>query len=690
MAALQGYETQSQQTAQATPTEPFSTAASTATTDVANRSLATVTARLAKFSENATAMQTANAVDKAKQDAAQASINGEPFHKESVYSAYGRAYNSVASATYASQADMDINKKSSELAMEFENEPEMYDNALGEYINTMSTEAPTPALSSVIGISGAKTKNSQYGRLKIAESGRIKQGQVETFAEEWDLNTNQVIELKATGADYEVLRQKSLEHLGAMISEGLITGEEAQKLVKDAEYKVTYGVDTREMESLVGDALSSGDFSKASKFLTDKTEVNRKDMDVVENDKYRNDLNKLYNNGLKALKASQTSNKAQSNLDVKNAADVYANNQQPDDATTEAAIAGFGNSTPANQQKLLYSKKAYETLQSQGTKSLSELETFTREMKANKNASKEDLVVVGLMEKILSKRRSKANSDPQSLSVEEGRTLATNPMDANSGIDSIFIGLDARKNTAVGNIEEYGQGHGQLLTKDEAKSWSDYMNSPDVSTNEKLDFVTQLYALDEKAAETMFKQISKENAPDFAFAATMVTSGNYNAGLLAMRGKNADIVLEEGFKKEASISLGNAFSIQGGEARNAYLNGVLNYAKGYQMEQGDITFDEAIKKTVGTVKDYNGQDVLIPPSVDTSDFNKWMDNIVIAGHPVTQELVRDMPDTFFDGTTQLRTVSPGKYNVYIDNGNGVYSAQVDKTTGKPLVIIYGE
>ncbi len=626
------------------------------------------------------------ASEQARQDASEDSRLGN-VTRQSVDNAYGASYNQTADATWAAKTELDIAQQSDEFARQHEDQPMSYASAMRSHVKGLSENAPTEALRATALITGDKYTTSTFGKLKLIEKRKIDADTVETFQRSLGLNINQVIEQNISGQKEfaKTLVKKNEDYIKRMELDGLISPADAQAYTKDAKFKVTYGVDVRLMEGMI----ESGDLVTAKKFLDKKTTKNRTDMDVIENKKYRDDLGKMYSNAIKAEKTSQVSLKEDANLAVNNVVKVFDNGQMPstDDISMARVLAPY--SSKVNQQKLEIAEEAYDVVVKYKDLTLPEQEALYTELQANKTGSVRDMAVNEQVGKVLATRRAGANKDPQSQSVKEGRTLATEPMTSMNGVESIFAGLDARKQTATSNNLEYGAGHGQLLTAPEAASWSDYMNSPEVDTNEKLAFISSLYATDEQAAEKIFSQISEKNAPTFAFAAEMVTSGNTRAAELSFKGRNANVELEESFVSDTKIAMGNAFSASGSKGFNAYLQGVTNYAKGVSLSEENISYEEAIEQSVGTIKDYNGQDVVIPYGTEVDVFNDWLDNIVIPGHPGIQESVRDMPD-MFDGDTQLKMVRPGEYRVYVKAPNGRMTPQLDKVNGGSLIIKYEE
>jgi len=653
----------------------------------AQQNFGDLTSRLENFSSFKMKQHEAATIDKAQKDAYNDSLNGKPFHSKSVTTAYGKAYNSVASATYASQADLTINQRSLELAQQFENDPAAYSKAMGEFIKSMSTEAPTPELASVISITGDKTKNSIFGKLTIAQNQRIKASQVETFHQEWDLNLNQVVELAATGKhdDSELLKQKNLVHLGAMVNEGLVTPEAAQKVIKDGEFKLTYGIDTRNMQELI----NKGDLKAAKTFLDDKTAENRHDMDIPENDKYRSGLTKMYNSAVKAAEAGKKKQVDFSTQVINDEINIMKEGKTsatPTDKVKEA----LQNASKGAQYNYIKEQQVQKILDKYGFLSLTEQEDLLNEYKAKGDASGVDVAVMERLEKRLKERSSAAKNDVVGLAIREGVIDNPPPMGADSGVDGLLSGLSVMKDNSSKIQTEYGVDKTSLLSKQDAQSWADYMNSSNVTVDEKLAVIQQVADNYPDQAKNVFAQIGGKNAGTFLFSADLATSGNVAAAKIAMMGKNADVELDEGIKQDLKIKLGNAFGGYNSDLFNRMYTGILDYAKGSSLNNEVLDVDDIVEKSIGAVAKYNDKKVVIPYGVDKSDFEDWLDNIVIPGRPNVQKGLRDMTDFVMSGDYTLQYAGQGQYYIKVNNNGNPFFINDTEDETKPMLLKWGK
>ena len=346
---------------------------------MAAQQLASLSDRLTQFSAFMYNKAGDVAAQQAKDDALNDSAKGVDFHRESVYTVYGKAYNDTLSATYASNADIAINKKSNELALEYEHDPVGYSEAISQYVGKMSQKAPTPELNAVIGISGEKVKNATFGKLMTVQKHRIDASKVQSFQESWDLNTGQVINLQAAGknADADVLIRKSITHLESLVDEGLIEQAAADKLIYDTEFTLIHGVSVEKMTGL----LQQEDLTAAKAYLDAQTAENRADMDVPQNDKHQGDLAKLYNAEVRNRKADETSNKERANLVIKKVNEIRALGKEPPIDLVNEAEALKSQASLTNQDAYPVQKSAYDEVKKFDDKSIPDKEKYIADLK---------------------------------------------------------------------------------------------------------------------------------------------------------------------------------------------------------------------------------------------------------------------------------------------------------------------
>ena len=681
MAGLQGYTTQaSGQVGEAAQTQ-------TPGLTLAAQGMAELSQRLGQFSELMVKKAGDEAIDKAKNDALRDSAAGEPFYKEEVHTIYGKAYNNTLSATYAANADLKINEKSDELSLKHEYDPVGYSKAMDEYVEGMSNTAPTPELKTVIGLSGAKLKNAVFGKLNIAEQGRIKASKLETFGRELDLNINQIIELEASGntKDSELLKKKNLAHLDAMRREGLIDEATAKKLITDSQFKITYGTAVKNMEEL----LAKPDLTYAQQYLAGATDENRADMSVDENDAYRKELRTMFAQEVKRRKAAATTSKKAAKVVIKNAVEVRKNNKTPDNLTEIDEAKKL--LTPEELNAYNIQERAMNAIGNFGDLTIAGLRAKFDEYKKSDVAGRIDVEVENKIDKLLKEREARADDDVVGLAIKESVIHdLSQSMGVQNNVEGLISGLSEMvKNTDLIQ-QEYGSQYTNLIPKAAAKEWNDWFNNPQIPVADKIYMIGAVSKNFPEDYENVFSQIGGKQAGMFSFSAQLITSGNTRAAEIALMGANSGTKLEEGLSVDISTDIGNAFAGHTGLKENTIL-GVENYARGIQSQtdEGGFTFDESgalLEQSIGKIVTWNDQKTILPYGVTKSDFEKKLDKISIPENEVLQEGLRDLSDTFGSGDYQLRYHSPGNY-IIRDRaaGKAIYN-----NDGTPYLLKWGE
>lgn len=643
--------------------------------------------RLSQFSDIAAQSLKYQAQDQAVEDAQRDSREGKAFHKESVYSVYGRAYNNTASATYSANANIAMQQKSDELQMEFENNPLGYDTAMQSFVKEMADTAPTEDISATIRIGGTKIKNGVFGDLSIAENNRIKASQLETFSQELELNINQIIQLDADGktADSAVLKHKNLVYLNTMMDEGLIDEATGKKYINDTEFKINHGVALKIMEDL----LEEDSLVNAKAYLDEQTAKARGDMDIVENKKYNDDLNHAYNNELKSRDAEKKSRTKFANEGIDEAIKVFKAGRIPDNL--QEVYESIDLASPKKQDELDLQIAVYSQSQEFLGMPIVEVEAEINKMLSDPIASLEEVLIAKTSQANLNEKKKKIKSDPISLGYEEGIIDVEAPLSISGGIDGLMKNLPLRKMQSARVQEDYGEGATQLFTAAEAKEWADYLSNPNTSLDEQLSFLRTVQGVAGEDAKIIFNQLDENKAPTLAFAGNLSLAGNDKAAKIALQGKGAKVQLPESFETLLKTKIQGVFKGYGSKFYNQHYNGLVDYAKGLILGDEDASdLDTLLESSIGIMKTYNGQKAILPQGVDVDTFESWLDKIKIPERPGLTKGLNDMSDTLFDGDYQLHYAGNGEYYVKIANDGSPYFARDTEDETKPFILKYNE
>ena len=662
---------------------------STPGTQIAQQQFGSLADRLDGFAKSKFQDFERETVAQAEKDAYNDSINGEEFYSESVTTAYGRAYNNVASATFASNADLMINKRSDELLLEYENDPVSYDNNMKEFVSGLSKEAPTPELQSVISISGTKLKNNTFGKLSILENNRIKAGQVETFNQEWDLNVSQIIELRAIGntADSDLLIGKNKEHLNAMVESGLIAPADAQKRIKETQFNTTNGVAQRDMESL----LAEPTLENAEKYLQAELSQERGDMDVEENAKHQASLTRLYNTEYKSREATNGAMKKEASIAVSDAIKIYKSGKEPENY--KEVIDSASLVPPKQQHELVVAESAYKIQQKIDYMTLPEQMAIVNAMEAEPGASRIDVDSLAMAKKNLSEKMTLAEKDPYSLGVQDGLYEQAGVLLPSQGSEALSQFLPIRASQSKIAQSAYGTAP-KLFTDAEVQQYSAWLDNPNTSISEKIDFIETIESSVPNESELAYRQLQEKGASVFAFAGSMVKKGDRQKAEMMLKGQiilkeQPGVVPFQDMQWKLNGTIGNALRYQGAGSRQALSEASTAYYAALAEQEGKLSKEsaplalvkQAVQDVTGGVGMKNDQNYFLPPQATEDDVEDWLDELTVKDF---EDVSGITPDDALDlmQRGQLISVGEGKYQV-IFQGKRLMS-----TDGIPLIMEY--
>jgi hypothetical protein len=679
---LQGFESKGTPSIQAAPLSTASVKAN----EYASQALGS---KLEQFKSFKDAQLDRQAKTNAEEQARKDSQEGKPFNKL-VNNTYGSVYNNVRTASYSAEAELQLASKSDELATQYENDPEGYNNSFQEFSKGLSTSAPTRELQDVIAITGDKRRTSVYGNLKVAEHNRIKTATVDTFKRSIDLNVNQIIQLKSQGdtnrANDEIT--KNITYINSMVKDGYITQKDAQVLTRDGNYKITYGVAVNTMENLV----NKPSLEEAKVFLDKETSVNRTDMDVPQNEKYVDDLTKMYNSAVKSRKAIASGFKEEANLILTKVNDIMAVGKTPPPDLLSQAQEYSQYASLSKQDAFKTQYDAYNIVKKFDHLTLPEQESALSSFKSSPGMSNVDVKVMGAIEKNLSTRKAEAKKDPQSLSVIEGLNQPTPAMNISNGIKAVFDTLPQRAKNQTANMLEYGPNATQLFTDAEATEWGGFLEDANTPISKKLEFMDAVIKSAPNKVNAVFNQLRKKGASTFSYAASMMAENKPEVARGILRGQELlkevgtqDYVKE--YKTTVASKVGNAMVFAAPEDFGALVDSSLAYSLFLAEKKGDITDLRGLSERQGIndltngMHKRNGQDFFLPQNVDQDDFDEWIDDtLTTADFSNVKGFTPEQALNYIQGDkVRIVSVGTGKYAFYDSMGN-----QIKNIDGTPF------
>jgi hypothetical protein len=609
----------------------------------------------------------------AEEQAYQDTINNKPFHKESVYTIYGQAYNTTRKATYTAQLEMDISKKSDELSAQFQDDPQGYQNAMQGYMKGLKDETPDSSIEASLSISGEKLISTQFNKLQQVKIKKQQKADLVTYevfkGQKQSQLINAIIDGDTKTAD--LIKHQMEEMTTSLMTSGTLSDDKYIEDVAENDYIIKSGVIT----GMVQKSLNNNDIEEAEDLYKEFGKKIPPGFTAAQHKTVKTSLRTQIAGAKKEQRASAKEQKELANEALDNVIKVLNNGKTP---TKIPSDEDMKNASPSKVKKLKNIVKANEQLDKYRDLTLIEQEVKFREMKSKETGTPLDVDVQKELEQIINNRRTAWNSDPISQGQIEGMYQ---PVEIKMEDPNIVDNLMTRFRQSKINIDEAGQGAWHLLTKSEADFFGNYLGDNSGATiEEKQQFISTLKTFPDEVSDKLYKQIGKKRAYNFVFAGNLSKIGNDNAAQVAMQGANADVKLPEGIKQDIQTKLGGIFRGQKADEYNTMVKGIQDYAKGLTMRGVEVSdgilnssIDDIFEQTIGKVNKYNNMNVVLPFGVEESSFEDWLDNIIIPDRPNLQEGLRDTTDSFMKGNHQLHYYGNGQYKIWNDNGgNGFY------------------
>ena len=654
---------------------------------MAARELSSLSNRLQSFSESMMQSHAEVVADKAANKALTDIERTGTFDKEEVYTVYGKAYNTSAKAAYGANAELIIDEKAQALAITHQNRPDMFAEELKSFTDALIAESPTPELRTTIGIYAGKMKNRGFGAIATKVDRELRDGRKVDLMNNFERGLGRIInsELEGDRDAAELQMFEMATKLDAMLADNDITPAEHQKLKIQGEYTITHDVGVGTLTNILHD----DDLEGAIEFLVSETAEQPSSMTSGQFDKYQARLKSIFNEYKSGKKAEATSHKAMADSAIDDAITLYKNGKTPTPGQLTITESMLQYASLDKQHEYDVYDKANMQLFQWEHLSIAEKKIEHTKLKSKKEMTRVEFEIQEAIGKIIAEEETMSVSDPVGLALQRGVISELPNMSPDAGgVDGLLAGLKQMEVSTYKIQDRWGEDKKQLMSKETAKEWADYMNSPDVSINNKLEFIERVTKGAPQQAGYVFNQIGGKHAPTFLFASSTMSAGNREAARLTLKGKGADIELPSGYKASVTTYIGNALANFKGDTLNTLKQGVIDYSKGMAMESESKAIDGADVKgyfggSIGYVVDYNGQDTILPVGVEEDDFEVWLDNIQIPGQKGLQTGIRKMTKGLFDwvsGDYQLQYVDDGKYYIRsYNNGKPIYHENKDGT-----------
>ena len=640
----------------------------------ASANIDTLANRLQSFSNKGFQMAGVAAAEEATIQAANDDAQGKDFHKESIHSIYGKAYNNARSASYAANAEIDLTQTSSNLANQYKGDPEGYHKAMNSYYQTMQTEAPTAELKGVIGISGRKVTNYTFGKMSIAKDAEVKETQKIEYIQSIDLKLGQAINARSKGDEktFDLIMSSMTEYTKTMRDNNVISDAEVLKIQDTADYTIKKGV----LDNTLDDLLANGKMEEASNMVSKFNEEIPKDLTASQYDNIQASLNSKYGKQVKLNNANQVKIQKANKSQVKKGIDLFDAGKQPDNVNQLDDLVETLDEE--DKDKYMIAKEAYSISASFQELTLSEQQAEINKLESAEFTNEFEQKILDKIKSNFNKIKSMAKNDPMSLSIQQGNVPATDAlqigMDPQAFGESILI----RSDSANTNKEIYGPQASYLFTAQEAGQYSAWLENPDTSIAEKLDFITQIETMVPDNAKDVYAQLSKKGASITSYAGSLVRTGEMQKAERLLKGVQVlkeipKIVDYETLNWKLSGKVGNAMQFAGpGQRESLYKASAAYYAamaeeKGKlsgELNTGDV--NEVIFDLTNGVGEKDGQNYFLPKNKTEDDVEDYLDELTVNSVPEFLGMTKE------EG---LITISKGQL---ISVGEGLYRIRYNR------------
>ena len=660
---------------------------SVATSEVASN-FVSLSDRLESFSKQSFQLAGEQAAAKATQDAADDAYNKKPFHKESVHTVYGKAYNNARNATFTAEGEMNLSAQMNQLSIDHQNDPIAFHKASQAAIDTISENSPTPEIKAALNITGKKLQNHTFGKLQVAFDGKVKQHQAQTYNRFIDEQVAQIAIL-ATNGDTATIKTKTDNMRNstiAMIEAGVIPPEAANGLETKVQFETNKAIQSKKMQ----DSIDAGDLNKAKVFLDNYGKTIDPGFTIGEHENINEKLTKMYNSAVKTSNAKLKEMKEQSEILVSEAEQVFKYGQTPDNIDQVRASLPFVSEK--KQRSFLVQEKAFKIENKYSNLSISEYEAKLVELGNEKGSDKIDVEVMKKMEANLKERKKLAEQDPVLLAQKENIHNDDNIiLQRGMKPEDMVAGIAQRVAQIKVNQESYGIGATNIFTESEAKEFSDYLSSPDVPVEDKLSAISVIEQGAGDKSKYAYSQLVKKGASTVGFAGSLVSKGETQTAQNILVGEMLlkevpKIVDYELLTEKISSAIGNAVVDPGaGELKAIYDAAAALFA--YKAnEKGKMGADltnadakEIVNNLLGGIGSHNDQKYFLPKNYNQDQVDDYIDELTIDQVPDFSGMNKEYGIQIIK-KGQLVSTGENKYRVRF-KGQYLYTSD-----GKPYIM----
>ena len=602
------------------------------------------------------------------------------------FSVYRDSYNKRVGELTVTAAKNDVKREFDRIELENPDDPSEYRNKVDSYAKTFIQKAPDAVKPEIWAYTEALLTE---GSKRVNTSHLRKMKDIET-AETNDFLQNTLI--SATNAAYNNdgmvandMRFEFMEKLDQQVENRLITNEERRRRLDAFDSNVRENLFVGTMDRFVEEGM----LDNAAQYLDD-FDTGTYDFSTAERDTISAKMRQKLNAAIASKKAEDTVSKEYAGILVSDATKVYKSGKIPDNM--QEVMSGLGFTTEAKQHEFYVAKAAYDINNRYSHLTLPEQVATVNSLEQKKDASRVEIDALDMAKKNLAEKIKMAQNDLMSLAVQDGIVKQTAPM-IPGDMKSIVSTLPIRIHQAA--IASAHYGFKPMVFHDvEAQQFSDWLQSPTTSVDDKIAFIQAVESSGPKlAGSSIYNQLLKKGASVFAMAGSLVREDKPVVAKQILHGQTilrefGNIEGLEEVKIKLFDEIGNAMTYATDGDRGMVKDSALALYM-YKAEQdGNLEKGLSSRNTKSVVRDLtngvgrrNDQSFFLPKGADEDMFDDFIDKLT--------------PDNFKDvsGVTpeeavkiaqsgQLISAGSGKYRIKYKNG---WLATKDN---KPFILEY--
>ena len=654
-----------------------------------SRMFSSLSDRIDSFASQAVKQYAQDTAVQAKKDAEQAfTQKGMKAKINEDMTVYGQTYSNALINMHKKRLAIDTGVSVQKAFQENEDNPLGYEEATKEIYNKTAELLPEQ-LRADYAIDFEANKAHYIGQVHNNRIKLDKEKDIALTNELYIQSTDSATRASRDGnhelALYEM--NKGILALNSALDNKTITAERHRKGVEDIKFNTSTsmfkGVNDRHIED--NDVQGSQDFIDS--FRTSAPEG----FNDAQRERLADEMQGDLNQKIKQDNAVAGAAKAEATIAVGDAKKIFDSGKKPDNYDQVKLAAGIV--TPKLKHEFEVSEQAYSIVQKVNYLTLPEQMAVVNEAESKPDASRVEIEALAQAKKNLSKKMAMAEKDPYSLGVQDGLYEQSGVLIPSQGLEAIHQILPSRAAQSKIAASAYGTTP-KLFTDAEAQRYSAWLDSPDTSISDKLDFIDALEISIPSESGLVYNQLLKKGSSVFAFAGSMVRKGDRQKAEMMLRGQiiqreQPGVVPVKDMQWKLNGVIGNALRYQGGGSRKALSEASTAYYAALAEQEGELSAEEAplslVKQAVndvtGGVGEMNDQNYFLPPQATEDDVEDWVDNLTtkdfedIGG--ITPE---DAVDLMQRG--QLISVGEGKYQVIFQG------KRLTSQDGTPFVMEY--